>query len=50
MHFLNFSNREAETVDPRSGPPVSQGIARRALPASVSNDAEGGNKSENKGV
>ena len=37
LDFFNFFNREAKTVNPRSGPPVSQGdkgIARGALPDS----------------
>ena len=36
--------REAETVYPRSGQPVSQGVARRGLPASGGKDAVGENK------
>ena len=47
--FLKFIYREAETVDPRSGQAVHKGIARRALPASGSKDAVGGNKKVNKG-
>ena len=52
-YFLIFY-REAETVDPRRGHPVPQGIARRALPASGGKDVDGGgggggNRKVNKG-
>ena len=39
-----FFYREAETVDPHSGPHVSQGIAQGALPASDSVDENKGEK------
>ena len=50
LSFLSFFYREAETVDSRSVPPVSQRIARRALPTFGGKDAVGGIKVEIKGV